>query len=126
MQFLYRIRYFLFLICLVILLYGILRPESPPNLFSDSDKFLHFIAFFGFSLVTRFAFCKKAIWLVWLVLFLSAPGLEYLQHDLQASREFSIGDIMGNLSGVITAFILWKLVLKHYLNHCIKCIKPFA
>ena len=122
MHFLYRIRYFLFLVCSVILLYGILRPESPPNLFTHSDKYLHFIAFFGFSLVTRFAFCNKGIWLVWLALFLSAPGLEYLQHYLQVSREFSKGDMLGNLSGVVTAFILWKLLLKHYLNRCIKPI----
>ena len=111
-HFLYRIRYALFLICLATLLYGILRPESPPQLFTQSDKYLHFVAFLGFSLATRFAFCHKAIWAVWIALVMSAPGLEFLQHYLQASRQFSWGDVAGNLSGVIAAFIIWKLFHK--------------
>jgi len=119
-HFLYRIRYVLFLICFSILLWGILRPETPPQPFDNADKFFHFVAFLGFSLITRFAFCHKAIWLVWIALFLSAPSLEFLQHYIQPTRHFSLGDAAGNLSGVVTAFVLWKLLFKRHF-----CKKPF-
>ena len=114
MSYLYRWRYLIFLTCLLVLLWGILRPETPPQPFQNADKWMHFIAFLGFSLATRFAFCHKAIWLVWIALFLSAPSLEYLQHYLQATRHFSWGDVAGNLSGVVAAFIIWKLFLKRF------------
>lgn len=116
LNFLYKLRYWFFLGCLALLLWGILRPESPPYLFDDSDKWLHFIAFLGFSLTTRFAFCNRAIWLVWILLMISAPALEFLQHYLQSSRQFSWGDAAGNLSGVFVAFVIWKLILNSYFK----------
>jgi len=97
-------------------LWGIFRPESPPKPFENADKIWHTLAFFGFSLAARFAFCNKAIWLVWIVLVVSAPTLEYLQGLLQTSRQFSYGDMLGNLSGVMLAFIVWKLLLKGYFS----------
>lgn len=112
MLLIYRFRYVLFLICLAVLLWGILRPAPPPMLFAQSDKWLHFMAFLGFSLTTRFAFCHRAIWLVWIMLLLSAPGLEFLQVTLQTTRQFSWGDVAGNLSGVITALLIWMLFIR--------------
>lgn len=117
---LYQFRYVIFLVCLSILLWGIFRPESPPQPFDNADKIWHTLAFFGFSLTARFAFCHKAIWLVWIVLALSAPTLEYLQGLLQTSRQFSYGDMLGNLSGVVLAFTVWKLLLKTNFNENIR------
>ncbi|BBP44502.1 hypothetical protein [Thiosulfativibrio zosterae] len=110
MKILFRIRYVLFMVSLTILLYGILRPESPPNLFNQSDKLMHVFAFLGFSLITRFAFCCRKF--VWLALFLSAPSLEFLQHYVQITRQFSWADVAGNLSGLVCALVVWKIILK--------------
>jgi hypothetical protein len=98
---------------LSLLLWGVLRAQTPPDLFNQSDKWMHFLAFFGFSLATCFAFCKHVSWRVWVwaLLLFSAPGLEYLQHYLQATRHFSLGDVAGNVSGVVGAWPLWRVYL---------------
>lgn len=100
----------LFILCFSVLLWGLLRPESPPDLFNHSDKWMHFVAFFGFALVSRFAFTSLHAGWIWPMLFFAAPGLEYLQHYLQPHRTFSWADVAANTSGVITALGLWSLI----------------
>ena len=107
-------RFTLFIICTAILLYGLLRPESPPNLFDDSDKALHLLAFGGVSLSARIAFLRAPAWLLWGALLLCAPLSEWLQFKLQSSRQFSWLDISANLSGIILAAIGWWILSKLY------------
>lgn len=90
--------------------YGLFRPEPPPDLFPDSDKLLHLIGFGGLALVTRFTFPRAPAWRVWGLLFVQAPLSEFIQHQLQLSREFSYEDIFANLCGVTLAAIAWSLM----------------
>ena len=98
----------LFLLCCAVLAYGLFRPQPPPYLFEDSDKFLHLIAFGGLALLSRLAFPRAPGWLLWGLLFVQAPLLEYIQHALQVSREFSYKDIFANLCGVSAALLAWS------------------
>ncbi|GLX14886.1 MULTISPECIES: hypothetical protein [Pseudomonas] len=97
----------LFLACCALLAYGLFRPEPPPDLFNESDKFLHLIAFGGLSLVTRFAFPGTPGWLLWPLLFIQAPLSEWLQHLLQPTREFSTMDVLANFCGIALALLFW-------------------
>ncbi|GKT11800.1 MAG: hypothetical protein ISEC1_P2078 [Thiomicrorhabdus sp.] len=111
MNFLYRFRFLLFVCCLSLLLWGILRSELPPKLFEDSDKLLHLLAFMGLGLTARFAFNQLNGWWLWSVLLISAPSLEVLQHWLQPQRFFSGFDALFNMIGVLLALVVWKLLM---------------
>lgn len=100
-------RYVLFTACILALCYGLFRPESPPDLFEQSDKFLHLLAFGAVAFNSRLAFPRVSAWLFWGLLFLLAPLLEWLQHRLQPSRQFSLEDILANLLGVLLGLIAW-------------------
>lgn len=97
----------LFLIFCVLLGYGLFRSESPPDLFDDSDKVLHLLAFGALSLSARLAFLRVPGWLLWGLLLLLAPLSEWLQHYLQPSRHFSFEDALANLLGVVLALVGW-------------------
>lgn len=107
-------RLFIFLASTALLLYGLFRPESPPDLFENSDKALHLLAFGGFSLAARLAFLRAPAWLLWGVLLICAPLSEWLQHELQSSRQFSWLDIYANLAGVVLAALGWWLLTVLY------------
>lgn len=112
-------RLLLFSISLIILLYGLLRPEQPPELFNHSDKLWHLLGFGAVSLAARLAFIRAPAWLLWGTLALCAPLSEWLQHWLQPSRYFSWNDIYANLIGVLLAAIGWWLLTllhKHWQN----------
>lgn len=100
-------RFLIFVACTALLLYGLFRPESPPNLFDNSDKLLHLLAFGGFSLTARLAFLRAPGWLLWGVLLFCAPLSEWLQHVLQPARQFSWFDIYANWAGVVLAAMGW-------------------
>ncbi|SHM92991.1 hypothetical protein [Phytopseudomonas punonensis] len=100
-------RKLLFLACCAGLAYGLFRPEPPPDLFEESDKLLHLIAFVGLALVTRIAFPSTPGLLLWPLLYIQAPLLEWLQHVLQPTREFSVMDVLANLCGISIALMLW-------------------
>lgn len=89
------------------MLYGLFRPESPPELFEQSDKFLHLLAFGALALSSRLAFDRVAGWRLWGVLFALAPLLEWLQHVLQPVRQFSGEDMLANALGVLLALLAW-------------------
>ncbi|MBV1790199.1 hypothetical protein KQ940_19260 [Marinobacterium sp. D7] len=86
---------------LAALLYGLLRPQSPPDLFYQSDKWLHLLAFAALAVCARVAFHFFSTGMLWGTLLLTAPGLELLQHLLQPHRTFSLYDALANLTGVI-------------------------
>jgi VanZ family protein len=87
--------------------YGLFRPESPPELFEQSDKALHLLGFGALALSSRLAFNRVPGWLLWPVLLFLAPLLEGLQHYLQPNRQFSTEDILANLLGVLLALAGW-------------------
>lgn len=101
-------RLLLFGACCAGLLYGLLRPESPPQLFDESDKVLHLLAFACLALTARQAFQRLPGWLLWLPLLALAPLLEWLQHSLQPLRQFSELDIAANQLGVMLAWLGWR------------------
>lgn len=105
--FMLKVRWFIFIVFFSTLCYGLFKSGAPPNPFESFDKVLHCIAFFGFSLVTRFAFIRATGIKVWLVLLISAPISEYLQHYLQPHRTFSWLDVMANLTGIMLALFIW-------------------
>lgn len=107
-------RLLVFIVVTALLLYGLFRPESPPNLFQNSDKALHLLAFGGFSLAARLAFLRAPALLLWGSLLLCAPLSEWLQHELQSSRQFSWLDIYANLAGVVLAALGWWLLTVLY------------
>ena len=100
-------RFLLFLVCCAALAYGLFRPESPPDLFDDSDKLMHLLAFGALGLSARLAFIRVSGWLLWGVLLLIAPLLEWLQHEWQPYRQFSQADMLANLLGVALAALGW-------------------
>lgn len=100
-------RKLLFLACCAVLAYGLLRPEPPPDLFGESDKLLHLIAFGGLSLTARLAFPSAPGRLLWPLLLVLAPLLEWLQHVIQPVREFSALDVLANLCGIALALLFW-------------------
>lgn len=100
----------LFVLCCVVLGYGMFRPESPPDLFEESDKVLHVLAFGALALSSRLAFTRlSGVW-IWPPLVLLAPVLEYLQHAVQPGRQFSVWDISANVLGVILARLGWQVL----------------
>lgn len=104
-------RWRVLLLCgvVTVLMYGLFRPQSPPDLFINSDKWLHLLAFMGLAFCARLAYPMQPALLVWLVLFACAPGLEYLQHVLQPVRTFSGYDAWANASGVLCGLLIWGL-----------------
>lgn len=100
-------RLLLFVTCCAVFLYGLLRPESPPQLFEQSDKALHLLAFATLALTARLAFARVPGRLLWAVLLALAPFLEWLQHYMQPARQFSELDIAANLLGVTLGWLGW-------------------
>lgn len=100
------VRLALFLGCLTLLLYGLFRPQSPPDLFSHSDKWMHLLAFCALGLCARLAFWEWRGHLLWLLLLLSGPLLEYAQQVVQPARVFSAMDALANTAGVLMAMLI--------------------
>ena len=98
--------------CLAVFLYGMFRPESPPELFEQSDKALHLLAFGALALTSRLAFPRLPGWLLWSTLLALAPLLEWLQKYLQPARQFSELDIAANLLGVALGWLGWLCLLQ--------------
>ncbi len=101
----------LFILCCAAMAYGLFRPQAPPDLFQQSDKAWHLIAFAGLALSARLAFERAPAWRVWGPLYIQAALLEYAQHALQSSRQFSWEDGLANIIGVTLAMMfhgLWR------------------
>lgn len=98
------------------LLYGLLRPESPPDFFDHSDKLLHVLAFSGLACLTRIAYPMFSGIVLWLILMVLAPSLEALQAVFQPHRVFSVGDVVANVTGVLLGFLLAFVCQTFYQN----------
>ena len=104
----YRVRLWLFLAYLVLLVWGLLNSQGPPEPIAHSSVVLHMIGFFGLALSARYALDRLSGRVLWPLLLLSAPALEALQALVQpVTRQFSALDIAGNLLGIVLAHLLW-------------------
>lgn len=99
------IRWGVFLACAAAVAYGIFRPTTPPQLFHQSDKVGHVLAFLGLSLTAWWAFRQVSWFYFWPVLFGLAPLLEYLQGEYRPLRVYSIDDSYANMVGVAIALL---------------------
>jgi VanZ family protein len=99
----------IFILCLLAFSYGVFRPEPPPQLFEDSDKAWHILAFAGLGFSAALALDRLPAWLLWSAMIAAAPLIEWLQHIAQPVREFSAGDIWGNLVGVLLGYLAWMM-----------------
>jgi VanZ family protein len=100
------VRLALFWSCLTLLLYGLFRSQSPPDLFSHSDKWMHLLAFFALGACARLAFWQWPERWLWPLLLFSGPLLEYAQQWLQPARVFSTVDALANAVGVLLAMVV--------------------
>ncbi len=83
------------------------------------DKYLHFIAYFGLSLMWYFALkdrLNQKIFKIFVPLGLIFYGiiLEGLQSGLTTYRTGDIYDAIANTAGVIVALILFRKIIKWY------------
>ena len=103
-----------FALCAMLVGYGLFRPEPAPNLFSHSDKFFHIGAFAALYLTGVLALAAKRVrWWVVVGFLMMAPLSEAVQSLLQASRLFSIEDIVANALGVGVGVVLhfvWQIL----------------
>lgn len=116
MSILFRYRFLFFTVYLLALFYGLFSSDLPTGMITSSDKLMHLMAFVGLGLISRFTFIRSAGLLVWSVLFVSAPILEYLQPILAPQRVFSFLDIVANLAGILLALIIWLLVGNYFMS----------
>ena len=101
---------FLFVFFTAALLYGVFRPEPPPELFAHSDKAGHVLIFFAVALSGRLAGISLPDWSYWPLWASLAMTLEYLQGMLRPLRIFSIEDAYANLTGVVAALVVWLVI----------------
>ncbi|WP_227819801.1 hypothetical protein [Marinobacterium aestuarii] len=113
LQAVYNLRMAMFLGCVAALLYGIFRAAPPPDLFDQSDKVGHLLAFGALGLSSRLAFLRLSGWVLWPILAALAPLLEWLQHQLQPLRIYSLEDALANLAGVALALVFWAFVRRY-------------
>jgi len=90
-------------------LYGLFRPAPPPDLFQQSDKFLHLLAFAVLSLTGRAALQSPPSGAFWTLFLVLGPTAELAQHWLQPMRTFSVVDALSNLTGTLIGAGLWWL-----------------
>ncbi|UTW10628.1 hypothetical protein [Marinobacterium rhizophilum] len=108
----YNLRMFIFLCCCACLLYGIFRPAGPPDLFDQSDKVKHLLAFASLSFTGRLAFPRSNIMLFWGLMLPLAVVLEWIQHWVQPSRVLSHLDAIANVTGAVIGGMFWGLLYK--------------
>ena len=94
-----------FFICSVILLaYGLFRPEPIPVLFNGFDLFAHAGSFFVVTLLGVASSGSRVKMIMVLSLFIFALLAEPAQHWLQPSRFYSVYDHVANVSGFFLGF----------------------
>lgn len=80
------------------------------------DKILHAAAFFGFAFLLDMASPRSFWrWKVPVLLFYGA-SIEILQL-LTPWRSFSVADFVADSLGVLLYWLLWRMVMKHFISH---------
>lgn len=102
-------RILIFLCCVTALCYGLFRKAPPPELFEQSDKLQHLVAFATVAFTGRWAFPRIPNEVFWTLALPLAPLLEWLQHQVQpVTRTFSLEDAAANLAGILLAGLVWR------------------
>ena len=114
----------LILAILATLIIGVLSLSAVPKLnlelgIKSGDKYLHFIAYFGLSIIWYFALRnriqKRAFnFFVPLALIFYGIILEGLQSGITTYRTGDIYDALANTAGVIVGLVLFKRIIKWY------------
>ena len=114
----------LFLAILATIFLGVLSLSVVPKMnlglgIKSGDKYLHFIAYFGLTLLWYFALKEKINkkvfkFFVPLTIILYGIILEGLQSGLTTYRTGDIYDAIANTAGVIVALLLFNRLIKWY------------
>jgi len=110
------VRWTLFLLVSVVVLYAMFRPTPAETLFDHSDKLGHILAFMILGLSGRLALYRLPKAAFWLPMLLAAVVSEYLQGEILPLRSFSVGDIYANLAGVLLALVMLEWFLRDVLR----------
>jgi len=114
----------LILAIMATIIIGVLSLSAVPKLnlelgIKSGDKYLHFIAYFGLSIIWYFALRnriqKRAFnFFVPLALIFYGIILEGLQSGITTYRTGDIYDALANTAGVIVGLVLFKRIIKWY------------
>ena len=114
----------LILAILATIIIGVLSLSAVPKLnlelgIKSGDKYLHFIAYFGLSIIWYFALrnrIQKRVFNFFVPLALIFYGiiLEVLQSGITTYRTGDIYDAIANTAGVIVGLVLFKRIIKWY------------
>lgn len=102
-----------FVLCLAGLLYAVFRPEPPPDIFSDSDKWGHVLALAALAFSARLAFTGVKERVLWPLLLVVAPLLEVIQGVLRPARMAGQEDALANIAGVVLAWMCYRLLCRY-------------
>lgn len=102
----------LFICCLIAVSWGVFRSTPPQEIFYQSDKVLHVLAFALLAFTGRMAMPMLSSFLYWPIIAVIVVSMEYLQGVLQFTRISSLEDAVANLVGVGLAFVAVKVAVK--------------
>lgn len=101
-----------------IMLLSLLPPQDFPKvrLFENADKVVHFLMYFGFSILSSWAlkveFKRSWVWLIipatvgWGIL------MEICQLEMHIGRSYDLSDILANTTGVAVGILFYLLVTR--------------
>jgi VanZ family protein len=102
----------LFICCAMAVSWGIFRSIPPQEVFPQSDKVLHVLAFCLLAFTGKMAMPKILSYIYWPIIVVVVILMEYIQGALQITRTSSVEDALANLVGVVLAFVIVKLLAK--------------
>lgn len=100
----------IFIGCTIAASWGIFRSTPSPDIFYQSDKLLHAIAFAVIAFTGRMSMPMLSPILYWPIIAVITVSMEYVQGVLQITRISSLEDALANLVGVGVAFLAAKIV----------------
>ena len=83
---------------------------------NNFDKVMHAGAMFGFAFLLDVA-TTRSFWRWKVPVLLGYGGLIEILQLLTPWRSFSIADFLADTTGVLLYWLLWRLVLRRYIEH---------
>lgn len=99
----------LFLLALLIILFGSLSSGGSMPAINNVDKVLHLLAYGGLSWLAIPSFSKTNVWKVFCILVFFGIGIEIAQSQMSFGRQGSLLDIYANVAGVILGVLFWLI-----------------
>ncbi len=111
--------YIYLIIWILVILYASLSsPDDIPKivLFSHADKIVHFLMYFGLSILLLVACFRNRVQLKSLILstsisFFVGLLMEFLQYSLTTTRSASVYDILFNFLGSFTGVLMYRILI---------------